>query len=159
MRRRIRIKLSTLLTFAVALALGVALFWVSQQVQQLERAKRNLESEIASEEEGLRVLSAEWDYLNRPDRIEALAEKYLDKMQTVTPDNLLMNANAVPEPQLMLEEDSAPVFVSTADATAAPEPQKIISSEPSPRPIEDTSPETANDLNRELKAKTTGGDE
>jgi len=52
--KRFKVRLSTLATFVLATAFGAALFWVSQQVQTLEREQRQLNSEIASEQEGMR---------------------------------------------------------------------------------------------------------
>lgn len=154
--RRFKIKLSTIATFALATALGAALFWVSQQVQLLERDQRGINEQIASEKEGMRVLNAEWDYLNRPDRIETLAAKYLDKMQPVVPDNLLRNANAVPEPQMMQGEDETPVMVSTGDDK--PEPTKKVNTTPDSRPIHDREDSKSTDFDGVLKG-TAGDDE
>lgn len=91
------VKLSTVFVLLLAIVTGSALFWVSQKVQQLEREQRTMQQKVASEEEGIRVLAAEWDYLNRPDRLEALAARYLKAMEPVAPEDLLKNANAVPE--------------------------------------------------------------
>lgn len=91
------IKLSTVFVLLLVILSGSSLFWVSQKVQQLEREQRVMRQKVASEEEGIRVLTAEWDYLNRPDRLEALAAKYLGSMEPVAPENLLQNANAIPE--------------------------------------------------------------
>ena len=155
---RIRLKFSTLLTFAVATALGAALFWVSQQVQQLEREQREISSQISSEKEGMRVLTAEWDYLNRPDRIEALAARYLDKMAPVTPHDLLVNANAVPEPQVMQGEDETPVLVSTGDAVSDKKQKaEAVSSAPEAKPIRDAEDSKTTDFDGVLKA--TGEDD
>lgn len=155
---RIRIKFSTLLTFAVATILGAALFWVSQQVQQLEREQREMSSQIASEKEGMRVLTAEWDYLNRPDRIEALAARYLDKMAPVTPHDLLVNANAVPEPQVMQGEDETPVLVSTGDAGHTQgKKDASVSAAPEAKPIRDAEDSKTTDFDGVLKA--TGEDD
>ncbi len=154
--KRFKIKISTLLTFCFAILLGASLFWVSQQVQTLEHDQRALQSQIASEQEGMRVLYAEWDYLNRPDRIESLAAKYLDKMQPVIPDNLLVNARAVPEPQILQSEDETPVLVSVGDEKD--NSQKSVPAEPAARPIKDKEESKSTDFDDVLQ-KTTGDDE
>jgi len=157
--KRFKIKLSTLATFILATALGAALFWVSQQVQMLEHEQRGYNEQIASEQEGMRVLNAEWDYLNRPDRIEALAAKYLDKMQPVIPDNLLRNANAVPEPQVMQGEDETPVMVSTGDGkTEKSDKPQSVNAAPDSRPIHDKEDSKSTDFDGVLKS-TAGDDE
>lgn len=155
--KRFKIKISTLLVFGLAIILGSSLFWVSQQVQMLERDKRILTEKIISEEEGMRVLSAEWDYLNRPDRIEALATKYLDKMNSVVPDNLLRDARAVPEPQILQSEDETPILVSTGEEENKNEPPKI-NAAPDSRPIKDKEESKSLDFDSVLK-NATGDDE
>lgn len=159
--KRFKIKLSTIATFVLATILGASLFWVSQQVQLLEKEQRGFSEKIASEQEGMRVLNAEWDYLNRPDRIEALAAKYLDDMKSVVPDDLLRNANAVPEPQIMQGEDETPVMVSTGeDKKGAP---KGINTAPDSRPIQDKEDSKSTDfdgvLKNTLESDASGDDE
>lgn len=66
--------------FAVVLAVtgaGVLLFQTSQGVQQKEAELVSLQQAVEKERKEIRVLRAEWDYLNRPDRLEALAAGYL----------------------------------------------------------------------------------
>lgn len=105
------LRLSTLAVMMMAVLSGVSLFWVSQEVQQLERKQRVIRQQVSGEEEGIRVLSAEWDYLNRPERLEALANRYLGAMGPVEPENLLRSASAVPEKQEFQDEDNAIVQV------------------------------------------------
>ncbi|MBI1210644.1 MAG: hypothetical protein GC190_04220 [Alphaproteobacteria bacterium] len=42
-----------------------------------ERELQRLNTEIAKEGEAIRVLKAEWSYLNQPERLQALARKHL----------------------------------------------------------------------------------
>jgi len=42
-----------------------------------ERELQTLTAEIAKEGESIRVLKAEWSYLNQPERLQALARKHL----------------------------------------------------------------------------------
>jgi cell division protein FtsL len=42
-----------------------------------ERELQALRAEIAKEAEAIRVLKAEWSYLNQPERLQALARKHL----------------------------------------------------------------------------------
>lgn len=53
---------------------GVMLFAVSQKVQQTEREITAQKQQLSLEKESLRVLQAEWAYLNRPDRLENLSD-------------------------------------------------------------------------------------
>ena len=128
------LKLSSLTAFMLALLAGGALFWVSQQVQQTEREQRKLQRIVSQEQEAIRVLNAEWDYLNRPDRLEKLAEEQL-KMEPAQADDLLQNVNSIPEPATVpLPPKERPVFASTAAApvskVAAPKPVRDIPSAP-----------------------------
>jgi len=94
--------------------------------------------------------------LNRPDRIEALAAKYLNQMQPVMPDNLLRSASAVPEPQIMQGEDETPVLVSTGTDKKADE--KNVDAAPDARPIRDHEDSKTSDFDGVLK-NTTGDEE
>lgn len=75
--RRARRRFLVLAAAMLAVAAGTALFRVSQQVQEAEDRAGELSRAVVSEQEAIRVLNAEWDYLNRPDRIEQLAQEHL----------------------------------------------------------------------------------
>jgi cell division protein FtsL len=66
-----------LVLFAGAVGAGTLLFWTSQNVQQKERQLAALKASTVKEEQSIRVLRTEWDYLNRPERLETLARQYL----------------------------------------------------------------------------------
>jgi cell division protein FtsL len=53
------------------------LFELKYEVRSLDQQKASLQRQIAGEEEALRVLQAEWSFLNQPDRIQELARRYL----------------------------------------------------------------------------------
>ena len=69
---------STILWFLIATCLGVALFLVKHEVQQREEQLASLHREILASQEAIHVLEAEWSYLNRPDRLEALVRRHLN---------------------------------------------------------------------------------
>lgn len=69
---------STILWFLIATCLGVALFLVKHEVQRREEQLAQLHRQILSSQEAIHVLEAEWSYLNRPDRLEALVRRHLD---------------------------------------------------------------------------------
>ena len=69
-------KTDLLLLSFVAVA-GVALFHTSYQVQGLREELSNLDRQIASENDGIQVLKAEWSFLNDPARLEQLASSHL----------------------------------------------------------------------------------
>jgi len=53
-----------------SMIMGGLLFVVSQKVSAVGRDIRTVEKIVENEKETLRVLNAEWHYLNRPDRLE-----------------------------------------------------------------------------------------
>lgn len=66
------------LVFIAAVISGAVLMRTSHDVQRAEREVRRLQHSIVQEREAIRVLQAEWAYLNRPERLELLASQYLD---------------------------------------------------------------------------------
>ena len=111
---RFIIKLSALMALLLAVLSGAALFWVSQQVQESERVQRNLQVVIDQEQEALRVLTAEWDYLNRPDRLEVLARTYLN-MEPMSIETAITSVKSIP----MIEDAvTEPQFVSNNGGAA-----------------------------------------
>lgn len=64
--------------FVLAVSSGTALFHTSQDVQDTLDETARLASATAEERESLRVLKAEWAYLNQPERLERLAAEHLD---------------------------------------------------------------------------------
>lgn len=111
---RYMIRLTSLTALLLAVLAGAALFWVSQQVQQVEREQRKLLANIDQQEESIRVLKAEWDYLNRPERLEQLSNKYLN-MAPVTADTMVQSISAIPE---LEETTSAPEAMNVSTGTA-----------------------------------------
>ena len=47
------------------------------KVKSQERELAEIKAEVAREGEAIRVLKAEWTYLNQPDRLQALARRHL----------------------------------------------------------------------------------
>lgn len=68
----------TLAAIGLLALLSVALFQLKYEVRGLEEELRNLDGQLAADEEAVQVLKAEWSFLNRPDRLQALAETHLD---------------------------------------------------------------------------------
>ena len=67
-----------LLAIIAAAAAGTVLFVTAQRVQTADANLRHIQAETAREKQAMHVLHAEWDYLNRPDRLEALARAHLN---------------------------------------------------------------------------------
>ena len=66
----------TMLALAAVISLG--LYHLKQEVMQLEIRMAAVNKAIVVEQEAVRVLRAEWSYLNRPDRLDELAGRHLD---------------------------------------------------------------------------------
>lgn len=57
---------------------GYGMFQIKFEVQALESELKALNKDIRDREEAIRVLRAEWSYLNEPNRLAALASRYLE---------------------------------------------------------------------------------
>ena len=68
----------TLAGIALVAALAFGLYKLKYQVQELEARSAAMKQAIASEREAIRVLQAEWSFLNNPERLNDLAERYLE---------------------------------------------------------------------------------
>lgn len=90
-------RVSTLLIILGAGVAGTMLFWTSQNVQEKQDALRTTQQALAKEKQAIRVLRAEWDYLNRPERLEALADEYL-RLKPPGAEQLVSSPEALPMP-------------------------------------------------------------
>ncbi|MCD6034392.1 MAG: putative secreted (periplasmic) protein [Rickettsiales bacterium] len=63
-------------TFLLAMTL-LSLFQVKNQVRNLDKELEETYRQVAREQNDLRVLKAEWSYLNQPERLASLSDKYL----------------------------------------------------------------------------------
>lgn len=79
------------------LATGIALFNIAFEVEALEQRLAEINAEILHEQETLRVLDAEWAYLNRPDRLELLSGQLLPHLQEPAVDQIA-DFEAIPNP-------------------------------------------------------------
>ena len=94
-------RISSLFFVVVAVVAGTLLFQTSQSVQRLEGDLHDVTQDVGHEKESLRILGAEWDYLNRPERLEKLTLENLD-MDAVHAEktDFISNGAAVPEPDV-----------------------------------------------------------
>lgn len=116
-------RISNILSFAVATVCGVLLFWTSQAVQQKESQLSQIRKNLTQETETIRVLSVEWDYLNRPQRLEQLARDQLH-MEPPSVKEVVRNVSEIPVP--MFEEEGIVQAVSMQAPKAAPAPKSEI---------------------------------
>lgn len=74
------------LVVITAVAVIALAFWAyreNYQTQEAQAEARELMDNIATARQRLRVLNAEWAYLNRPERLRDLAELNFDKLGLV----------------------------------------------------------------------------
>jgi hypothetical protein len=69
---------TALVFFSLAVICGAALFHTSQKVTDGRSKLETIVARTAKENEALRVLEAEWAYLNQPGKLEKLVKQYLD---------------------------------------------------------------------------------
>ena len=58
-------------------ALGVLTYGIKQRVVELDGRLRSVQKEIAQYQESIHILNAEWSYLTRPSRLQALVDEHL----------------------------------------------------------------------------------
>jgi len=104
---------TTLLWLILALFCGTGIFHTSQRVHDEREKIAALEASVGKENESLRVLNAEWSYLNQPARLEKLAKTYLH----LAP----LKGN-----QFVKVEDIAPRGALVADATQQTTPAPVV---------------------------------
>jgi len=67
---------------------GMGLYGIAYEVEQMEKELAALEREITEERNKIHVLEAEWTYLARPERVEALSRQFLPNMQVLTAERI-----------------------------------------------------------------------
>lgn len=93
----------TILWAGLAIACGIGLFLVKHQVQATESDLRQMQHQVRTDRSTIRVLEAEWTYLNNPARLAALSERVLGLVpmrpqQVVTMASLPLRPDAAPMP-------------------------------------------------------------
>lgn len=99
-------------SFLAAVTLGAALFITSDHVQRTEKTLDALQEKIRIERDSLRVLKAEWTYLNRPDRLEQLAASHLPLAAATAQQ--LSNTTAVIQAAPKMDEESGGQIIPAA---------------------------------------------
>lgn len=96
-------------TALAVLALAVWAYRENYRTQEVMAQVQSLQRQIAGERAALAVLNAEWAYLNRPDRLRALAEINFDRLGLLPlkPEHF-GQADQVIYPQPEQSEQSAP---------------------------------------------------
>ncbi|MGL5720703.1 MAG: cell division protein FtsL [Alphaproteobacteria bacterium] len=82
-----------ILVFCFVVVVGGGLFHIKYKVIDLETRLKNVHQKTVATKESIKVLHAEWGYLNNPGRLQQLAQKYLhilppDKQQVAAVGDL-----------------------------------------------------------------------
>jgi len=88
------IRITTLLWIVLLVVAGGTDMRVSYQVRHAEKHLAQLASDTRQEQDAIRILTAEWDTLNDPQRIDALSKRYLTLEST--PIQRVVALDAVP---------------------------------------------------------------
>lgn len=72
------LKLKYVFIVIILIMTSLGICTIKYYVKELERETTNLNQQIASEKETIATLKAEWAYLNQPERLHQLVNKYLD---------------------------------------------------------------------------------
>jgi hypothetical protein len=67
-----------LVWLVMASGIGWAVYQLKYEVIQLETQLNKLNRDIAGDQEAIRILKAEWSYLNQPQELETLSKRFLD---------------------------------------------------------------------------------
>ena len=115
-------RLSAIFSLILVAATGFATFGVKYEVEGLLAHLARLESERAADQNQIPVLRAEWNYLNRPDTLAALNERYLS-LVPVTAKQLDAQIADIPmrETAVPVAAAAPPAAPALADAGTAPE--------------------------------------
>jgi len=71
------IRLANIAALAVVVAAGVGLYQLKYNTERVQEEVRALKGQITADEAAIKVLRAEWTYVARPERLEALGNRYL----------------------------------------------------------------------------------
>jgi len=67
----------TILAVTVAIVVSFGLYRTELRVREMEKELAELNIALLEDQRTIDVLDAEWSYLNRPERLQHLAERYL----------------------------------------------------------------------------------
>lgn len=114
------IRVGTMIWLGLIGASSAFLFKTSYEVQALEGDLRGLNRSILREQDSIRVMHAEWAFLNQPSRLQALTDQFT-KLRPIAPTQMIASAADVPMPLPSLDgEPMAPTASLVAQVDALP---------------------------------------
>lgn len=109
---------TVMLTFITA-GITLGLFQLKYTVMSLEQEHKKINNIIRTTNESIHVLKAEWAFLNRPDRLQQLAQKHLD-IHPIDAKQLVsfktLGDNYGVDSQVMATQDEPEFFISQQDS-------------------------------------------
>jgi hypothetical protein len=120
------IRYLTVIGIALLALISFELYNGVHRVKVQQKELDTLKASIAREGEAIRVLKAEWTYLNQPDRLQQLARRHL-ALSPTGPKQIVVLASLPLKPQAATPV--APRVVQAADL-----PPRIVPNAPRPRP-------------------------
>jgi hypothetical protein len=122
------IKLSSMFWLLLVSAAALATFAIKYEVQGLDDRLAEARKATATESRELRVLDAEWAYLNRPEMLAEMNRRFLalepitrQQLQTA-PADIPMRPSPPPPTPILTDAGSAPGAAADISAPAAPLP-------------------------------------
>lgn len=90
----------------ITLALAFALYHVKYETQAEQKQIRALTADLATEQDAIQVLRAEWSLLNQPERLEQLVKRHT-QLQPLAPAQIVTMADLPARPKALpgLEAD------------------------------------------------------
>jgi cell division protein FtsL len=106
-------KLTAIMWAALAVVVGISLFMLKYEVQGLEDQLQATYAQIEKDKTAIRVLEAEWTYLNDPGRLRRLSAQYLGFTPPAASQVLTVS-------QLPFKNGEAPAFEGVSTPPAKP---------------------------------------
>ena len=94
---------TTVLVLLLAAA-SLGLYQIKYRIHSLKQDLTDIRDSVRMEQEAIHVLEAEWAYLNRPQRLAQLTNKYLSFLSPVLPSQIV-SLDALP---LRADRESRP---------------------------------------------------
>lgn len=114
------IRVGTMIWLGLIGASSAFLFKTSYEVQSLQGELRGLNRSILREQDSIRVMHAEWAFLNQPSRLQALTDQFT-KLRPIAPTQMVASAADLPMPLPSLDgEPMAPPASLVAQVDALP---------------------------------------
>ena len=152
------IRIGTVVWFVILALLGVGLFQVKYAVQAKERELKTVNRQITADRQVMRVLEAEWSYLNDPVRLADLARRHTDltpamasqiadfsalrdrPAEPVVPADPLISGAEMPlatTPVAATTTDSGATYQTSSGAPAAAPSEPVSTAVPAEAPVDE----------------------